>query len=106
VTRTISRPAISFEQWAAANGIKLPSDAIEAEVIGMAFIPHKTRRQKGRWRSKMSEYVDLVAARARYQAAIESGEVTTVIEEIPLDMTKASDQAYARVLAKRAARRK
>lgn len=104
MNRIVKRPSVSFEQWAEVNGIKVPADHILAEVIGGAFIPSKTRSQKGKWRSKIQELATYQDAHARYAAAVASGAIPTLTEEIPLDMSKAADVAYARAMAKRAAR--
>lgn len=103
--RIIKKPLLSFEQWVRSKGIELPPDHVIAEVIGGALEPHKTRASRGKWRSKVKVLGQYQRARDAYAAAIRSGEIPTIEERVPLDMTKAADAAYARAMEKRAQRR-
>ena len=104
MTRVIRYPAVSFEMWSKINGIALPPEHLLAECVGATMLANKTRMQKGKWKANLKRLAAHQEALARYQAAVASGEISIVVEEVPLDMTNAADQAYARVLAKRAAR--
>lgn len=98
--REVKRRAVSFEQFAASKGVKLNRDALAA-VIGMALLPHKTAAQRGKWHSAIQRYV---AERELYERYLV--EVPEETQLVPLDMSKSADQAYVRVMAKRAERRK
>jgi hypothetical protein len=106
VKRVITRPAKTFEQWAQEHGIQVLPDHVLVEVLCGVLGANPTRASRGRWKTKAVQLRVYMEAQARYKAACASGEIPTIEEQVPLDMTKASDQAYARVMEKRLARRK
>ena len=100
-------PAVSFDQWARAQGITTPSEAtLNDALCGLLFMrPNRTSRERGKQAAGIKALIEYRKIRARYQAALDDGTIAMVEHRRPLRPDSAADQAYTRVQAKRAARR-
>ena len=104
--RKVKKHKPNFRQWLKARGeddagtslffhARLDSNAI-AKTYDMP------RQAECKNQSLLAESVRQIRA---YEAAIERGDVETVFEYLPLDLTKEADRAYLKVQKKRTDRR-
>lgn len=101
------RPLLTFEQWAAREGISLPAESTLTDAIGGCVFPHPslTRAAIGKLRAKVRELAAYEQAKVAYYQACADGRIPLLEEQVPINPDSPRDQAYLRVVARRAARR-
>lgn len=96
--RIVKKPDFTFEEWAKQKGITIPQFDIGMAVLGKAGSP--TKRTQGLLKTNWNNMKEVEELRKQYLS-----EVTYTEHEVPLDLSKESDQAYLRVLQKREERK-
>lgn len=103
IKRKVISPNISFKEYAKQKGIEITIDHDIADFLG-GVLTARTKSAKGKLKAPTKRIANETKLAEEYKQKLKSGEISSTITEVPLDLGKTSDMSYLKTVHKRSIR--